>query len=101
MKKGCFAIYNGKEYSADYIKGRGIVLRSQNSKDLDFGFQKYYGYNKNIIAIKFVDRGEISEFYQINTKVIYKGYEFEMIDEKENMISIVTMSGDYKDWLNR
>lgn len=100
MKKGRFAVYNGKEYSADFIKGKGIVLRSQNSCDIDMGFQKYDGYNKSIVAIKFVDRSELSEFYRLITKALYAGYEFEVIEEKENMISIVAMTGDYKDWLD-
>lgn len=100
MKKGRFAVYKGKEYSADFIKGKGIVLRSQNSCDIDMGFQKYDGYNKSIVAIKFVDRSELSEFYRLITKALYAGYEFEVIEEKENMISIVAMTGDYKDWLD-
>lgn len=100
MKKGRFAVYNGKEYSADFIKGKGIVLRSQNSSDIDMGFQKYDGYNKSIVAIKFVDRSELSEFYRLITKALYAGYEFEVIEEKDNMISIVAMTGDYRNWLN-
>ena len=100
MKKGNFAVFKGKEYSADYIKGKGIVLRSQDIGDLSKGFQKYDGYNKNIVCIKFVEKTEISEFYRVRTKAIYKGYKFEVVEEKNEKISIVTMGGDYKVWEN-
>lgn len=100
MKKGNFAIFEGKEYSADYIKGRGIVLRSGDEKDLNKGFQKYDGYNKEILCIKFVEKTEVSEFYRITTKAIYAGFEFEVMEEKGDEISIVAMTGDYRNWLN-
>lgn len=98
MKNGNYAIYEGKEYSADYIKGKGIVLRSENIEDLKNGFEIYDGYNKDIICIKFVEKTEIKEFYRIRTKAIYADYEFEVVDEKDEMISIVTMVGDYQIW---
>ena len=33
-------------------------------------------------------------------KAIYAGFMFDVIDEKENEISIATMSGNYRDWLD-
>ncbi|MFT3984213.1 MAG: hypothetical protein QM697_09900 [Lachnospiraceae bacterium] len=56
----------------------------------------YDGYNKDIICIKLVEKTEIKEFYRIRTKAIYANYEFEVVDEKDEMISIVTMVGDYQ-----
>lgn len=101
MKKERFAVYHNKTYSADYIKGKGIVLRSKDRSDIDNNdFQKYDGYNKEIVAIKFVDKSEISEFYQLNTTALYSGYKFEVLEEKDAMVSIVAMTGDYRDWLN-
>lgn len=101
MEKERFAVYNNKTYSADFIKGKGIVLRSKDRSDInDSGFQEYDGYNKEIVAIKFVDKSEINEFYQLNMKAVYSGYEFEVLEEKDSMISIVAMTGDYRDWLN-
>lgn len=99
MKNGNFAIFKGKEYSADYIKGKGIVLRSKSIEDLNRGFQKYKGYNKSIVCIKFVERNELDDFYRLKTKAIYVGHEFEVVEEKDNKVSIVTMRGDYKEWL--
>lgn len=99
MKKGNYAIYHGREYSADYIKGKGIVLRSCDKNDLQRGFQKYEGVNKDISYIKFVEKNQVSSFYKIRTYAIYQGYEFEVVEEKNNMISIVTMVGDYHEWI--
>lgn len=101
MKKERFAVYNNKVYSADYIKGKGIVLRSEDEKDIySNGFQKYEGYNKKIVAIKFVDKSDISEFYQLNKIAVYLGYKFEIVEERAEKISIVAMTGDYRDWIN-
>lgn len=101
MKKERFAVYNNKIYSADFIKGKGIVLRSKDRSDIDYNdFQKYDGYNKEIVAIKFVDKNELSEFYQLNIKAVYSGYQFEIVEEKDSMLSIVAMTGNYMDWIN-
>lgn len=101
MKKERFAVYNNKTYSADFIKGKGIVLCSEDIRDIDNnGFQKYDGYNKEIAAIKFVNKREISEFYQLNAIAVYSGYEFKVLEEKDDMVSIVAMTGDYRNWLN-
>lgn len=100
MKRGNYAVFEGKEYSADFIKGKGIVLRSYDIIDLNRGFQKYDGYNKNICCIKFVDKKEVSAFYKLKTRAIYRGFEFDVIEEKEEQISIVAMTGDYRDWLS-
>ncbi|WP_312503370.1 hypothetical protein [Lacrimispora sp.] len=100
MKNGNYALYKGKEYSADYIKGKGMVLRSGNIEDIKNGFQMYDGYNKKIICIKFVDKAEVESFYRLRTKAIYGGYEFEVLEEKDHSISIVSNGGDYRNWLN-
>lgn len=100
MKKGNYAIFKGKEYSADYIKGKGIVLRSEDEDDLERGFELYTGYNKKIVCIKFVEKKEISEFFKIKIKAMYAGFEFEVVEENNNTISIVAMTGDYRNWLD-
>lgn len=100
MKNGFFAIYKGKEYSADFIRGKGIVLRSYDVNDTLNGFQIYNGYNSAIQCILFVDRIDIQEIYELRTYAYYKGYKFEVMEETDDMISIASMGGDYKDWLN-
>ena len=52
-----------------------------------------------IVCMKFVNSSEITEYYIIRTKAIYKGFEFRVMDETEDKLSIVTMIGDYRDWV--
>ena len=93
------AIYNGKEYSAGIKKDGQIVLRSDNPKDISIGFwEKSIG--KNCIYIKYVNRDELEEIYDKRISALYEGYEFDVVDEKDEMISIVTMGGDYRVWLS-
>jgi len=76
MKDGEFAIYLGKEYSAGETQEGKIVLRSTDIEDV-----------------------KITEYYRIRTMAIYKGFEFEIVEETEDKLSIVTMIGDYRDWV--
>ena len=48
---------------------------------------------KKIVCMKFVNSSEITEYYIIRTKAIYKGFEFRVMDETEDKLSIVTMIG--------
>lgn len=41
----------------------------------------------------------MTEFYQIRTKAIYQGFQFEVFEEKDDMISIVGTVGDYREFL--
>ncbi len=98
MKSGNYAIYKGKEYFADFIKNKGIVLRSPDVEDINNGFDIYTGYNKSIACIKFVEQKDLEAFFRVRTKAICLGYEFEVTEENDEMISIVTMKGDYRVW---
>jgi 20S proteasome alpha/beta subunit len=105
MKDGKFAIYLGKEYTSGNNKDGKIILRSTNLKDIENGFEPcepflYKNYREEIVCLKLVNRLEIDDYFRLRTKALYSGYEFEVTEEKENMISIVAMTGDYRDWLN-
>ena len=105
MKDGKFAIYLGKEYTSGKNKDGKIILRSTNLNDIENGFEPcepflYKNYMEEIVCLKLVNRLEVDDYYRLRTKAIYSGYEFEVIEEKENMISIVAMTGDYRDWLD-
>ena len=76
MKDGEFAIYLGKEYSAGEIEKGKIVLRSTDIEDV-----------------------KITEYFRIRTMAFDKGFEFEIVEETEDKLSIVTMIGDYRDWV--
>ncbi len=99
MRNTTFAIYNGSEYSAGIKADGSIVLRSNSISDENKGFwEKRIGNNK--VYIKYVQRNEVEEIYDKRFWATYKGYKFEVIDENAEQISIITMTGDYKNWLN-
>lgn len=103
MKVGKYAIYSGKEYTAGIMKEGKIILRSMELEDIKLGFEKCEPFifkGEQIQCIKLVDRAEVSEFYRIKTKALYKGLEFEVMDEEDEMISIVGVIGDYREFLN-
>ena len=104
MKDGEFAIYLGKEYSAGEIEKGKIVLRSTDIEDVKNGFEPCKPFNiryveDKIVCMKFVNSSEITEYYIIRTKAIYKGFEFRVMDETEDKLSIVAMGGDYREWV--
>lgn len=105
MKEVKFAIYLGKEYTAGKNKEGKIILRSTDIKDVingvepcdPFTFRK--GKNK-IVCLKVVERAELEDYYTLKKKAVYKGVEFEVVEEMDDKLSIVTMTGDYRDWIN-
>ena len=104
MKDGEFAIYLGKEYSAGEIEKGKIVLRSTDIEDVKNGFEPCKPFNikyieDKIVCMKFVNSSEITEYYRIRTMAIYKGFEFEVVEETEDKLSIVAMGGDYREWV--
>ncbi|MRX73432.1 hypothetical protein GJU40_14900 [Bacillus lacus] len=97
MKNNKFAVYNGNEYSAEMKKDGRIILLSENSKEELNGFEKK-SINNQTIYVKYVTLSEIGQIYHKRKKAHYRGYEFEVVEQKDKMISIVTMIGDHKVW---
>lgn len=97
MKNNTFAIYEGKEYAAGIKADGKIILRSEDFQAELFGFE-----NKkiadNTISVKYVHQNDIEQIYKKRIEAIHKGYKFEVVETKGDMISIVTMTGDYKIW---
>lgn len=105
MKNGKFAIYLGEEYTSGKDRNGKIILRSTDMKDVEKGFElcepfQYKKYAEKVVCMKVVDPSEVEDYYRITTKAIYAGFEFEVMEEKGDEISIVAMTGDYRDWLN-
>ena len=103
MKDGEFAIYLGKEYSAGEIEKGKIVLRSTDIEDVKNGFEPCKPFNiryveDKIVCMKYVNSSEITEYYILRTMAIYKGFEFIVDEETEDMLSIVAMGGDSREW---
>ena len=100
-----FAVYLGKEYTSGKNKEGKIILRSTDIKDVKYGFEPckpfiFKNCKETIVCLKFVNSSEVEEYYRLRTKAFYAGFEFDVVDEKDDKISIVSMSGDYRDWLN-
>lgn len=105
MITGNFAVYLGKEYTSGKNKEGKLILRSTNLEDVKNGFEpcepfQYKDYSEKIVCLKFVNRSEVETYYKIRVKAKYAGFEFEVLEERDNEISIVAMTGNYKDWLN-
>ena len=103
MKDGKYAIYLGREYSAGETQEGKIVLRSTDIEDVKNGFEPCKPFNiryveDKIVCIKFVNSSEITEYYILRTMAIYKGFEFIVDEETEDMLSIVAMGGDCRGW---
>ena len=98
MRNITFAIYKGIEYSAGIKKDGRIVLRSEDDASKKEGFvEKEIGNNR--IYIKYVQKDEIEEIYDKKTYAVYEGYKFIVVDETEKQILILTMNGDYQEWI--
>ena len=105
MQDGKFAIYIGKKYLSGKNKDGKIILRSSNIKDIENGFEPcepfiFKNYEEKIVCLKLVNRSEVEDYYRLKTKAIYAGFVFDIVEELEDMISIVATVGDYRDWLN-
>ena len=103
MKDGKYAIYLGREYSAGETQEGKIVLRSTDIEDVKNGFEPCKPFNiryveDKIVCMKYVNSSEITEYYILRTMAIYKGFEFIVDEETEDMLSIVAMGGDCRGW---
>jgi hypothetical protein len=99
MKGNIFAMYMGKEYQAGVRADGSIILRSDDENDISNGFIENNGINKSIKCYKYVLKSELDEIYRKNVRAEYKGYEFSVIDERDDMLLICTMTGNYQVWL--
>nr|MBP3598775.1 hypothetical protein [Eubacterium sp.] len=104
MKDGIYAVYLGKEYTAEKNKEGKVILRSTDYEDLQCGFEpcepfKYKGEEREIVCLKFVDYDEVEEYYKITIYAIYQGLKFEVFEEKDDMISIIGFLGNYREFL--
>ena len=94
---GEYAVYKGNEYIS-YLESNGqLMLCSSNMDDLKSGFKvcepficRYTG--EEIVCIKYVDLLEVEDYYELITKVLYKGYEFYAGTETDEEIQIAAVA---------
>ena len=99
MKDGKYAIYLGNEYTAGETQEGKIVLRSTDIEDVKNGFEPCKPFNikyieDKIVCMKFVNSSEITEYYRIRTKAIYKGFEFEVVETDQMTEPVETKKKD-------
>lgn len=96
-----FAIYKGIEYSAGIKKDGTVVLRSEDDASKKEGFveKQIENNNNNRIYIKCVQRDEIEEIYDKKIYAVYEGHKFIVVGETEKQILILTMNGNYQEWI--
>lgn len=92
MRNGFYCIYNGREYSVGKMDDDSLHLRSRNIEDLDNGFSPYE--RDRTLYIKKVKKEEISRYYRVHLKVVYKGHIYKVAGRTESQIII--SSGDTK-----
>lgn len=95
MRNNIFAIYHGTEFAAGIKADGRIILRSERFTDELVGFENKKSAD-NTIYVKYVHQNDIEQIYKKQIEAIYKGYKSEVVETKGDMISIVTMTGDYK-----
>ena len=104
MKFGDYAVYRGTEYTSGKVKGK-LILRSTDLKDVEKGFEICNPFHisdcdEDIVCIKYVERSEVESYYMLRTFAYYNGYKFAVMGEKDDMILITSIGGDYREWLN-
>ncbi len=86
MRSGTYAIYKGKEFRANYSGKGNFLLISKDIKDLKYGFSpdpRSKGY-----FLKNVTQSDLNEIYNINSRAIYKGDEFQALGVKKSGVEI-------------
>jgi hypothetical protein len=73
FKSGLYAIYHNKEYRLFKLKDGNCRLISFDVNDLDNGFIKQDGVYKKTLS-----HHEITSVYQIKTRIVYQGEQFEL-----------------------
>lgn len=94
---GEYVVYKGNKYIS-YLESNGqLMLCSSNMEDLKSGFKvcdpficRYTG--EEIICIKYVELLDVEDYYELNTKVLYKGYEFYVGTETDEEIQIAAVA---------
>jgi hypothetical protein len=98
VKNGTFAIYQGKEYSAELLSMGEIMLRSSDREDLQKGFEPFDEYDVDFLYAKYVDKDEIERMYRIQAYARYREEKFLAEEEKDGKVCIYSMSGDWNKW---
>jgi hypothetical protein len=84
FKSGLYAIYQNKEYRLFRLKDGNCRLISFEASDLDNGFVKQDGVYK-----KTVSNPELTTVYQIKTRLVYQGQQFELGQVLKDQVQLI------------
>jgi hypothetical protein len=84
FKIGRFAVYNGKEYPFVAWRDGNYSLYSNDSQEVDKGFEPKDGRFRKIVS-----KEAITAVYKLKVTVIYQGQEFECFQEKSDQVLLV------------
>lgn len=95
-KQKTYVAYLGKAYAANTTLDGNFVLYSTNTEDISMGFEqckpfKIEGGKKDITYVKYVKPSEVSSYFKVRIVAEYQGYELEVVEEKDKMLSIITI----------
>jgi hypothetical protein len=84
FKSGLYAIYQDKEYRLFRLKDGNCRLISFDADDLGNGFVKQDGVYK-----KTVSNLDLTTVYQIRTRIVYQGQQFELGQVLKNQVQLI------------
>ena len=95
-KEKKFAAYHQKTYVTDITLDGNFILYSTDLEDVSKGFEEckpfqISGIEQNIVCIKYVNPAEIDSYFKITIIAIYGEDEFEVMEERGEMLFIATL----------
>jgi hypothetical protein len=97
IKKGRYAIYNGKEYSIISAKNDQVRLRSRDPLDKVNGFELSEN-SVSKVYVKNVMRQDLDDAYEIIPTTYYKGYHFGIIGFDKSTQEVILMTSNPEAW---
>ncbi len=91
-----FAAYHQKTYVTDITLDGNFILYFTDLEDASKGFEEckpfqISGIEQNIVCIKYVNPAEIDSYFKITIIAIYGEDEFEVMEERGEMLFIATL----------
>ncbi len=97
IKKGRYALYNGKEYSIIQVNNGHVKLRSFDSSAKENGFVLSAA-SITGVYVKTVGVEDIDDAYEIIPSAIYKGFDFGIIGFDKESQEATLMTSNPEAW---
>ncbi|MEN2667611.1 hypothetical protein [Listeria aquatica] len=87
VKDGFFCVYNNIEYEVTRNKEHEFIIMTEEINKVTPGFVDKY--NSGVYT-KPINKKDVSDYYRISSKAIYKGVEFNITTEKGSELFLGT-----------